>query len=198
MLTTRKLLTTLWVNSPSFSGMIVPLFDTMLVQQGEGSDKPESPLRDISQGEACPTDSGFITDQDRETIAKSSTLPYDSAPRVSSPAADEGSMQQTINELTALCTSLQRQYSELVVKFKAQEIKITRLKARVKLLEDKQRVAAEGSRDDAPIKGRNLDKGEAAAERASNDTEEMATVLTSMDAATVLARGAAEVPTGSG
>nr|GFC90245.1 hypothetical protein [Tanacetum cinerariifolium] len=143
---TRKLLTTLRVNSPSFSGMIVPLFDTMLVQQGEGSD------------------------QDRATIAKSSTLPYDSAPRVSSPAADEGT----------------------------QEIKITRLKARVKLLEDKQGVAAEGSRDDAPIKGRNLDEGEATAERASDDTEEMATVLTSMDAATVLARGAAEVPTGSG
>nr|GFD31517.1 hypothetical protein [Tanacetum cinerariifolium] len=29
-------------------------------------------------------------DQDRANIAKSSTLPYDSAPRVTSPAADEG------------------------------------------------------------------------------------------------------------
>nr|GEY88902.1 putative ribonuclease H-like domain-containing protein [Tanacetum cinerariifolium] len=162
------------------------------------ADEPESPLRDISQGEAFPTDSGFIADQDRATIAKSSTLPHDSGPRVTSPAADEGSMQQTINELTALCTSLQRQYSELAVKFEAQEIEITSLKARVKLLEDRQGVAAEGSGDDAPIKGRNLDEGEAAAERASDDTEEMATVLTSMDAATVLARGAAEVPTGSG
>nr|GEZ73261.1 hypothetical protein [Tanacetum cinerariifolium] len=46
--------------------------------------------------------------------------------------------------------------------------------------------------------GRNLDEGEAAAERASDDTEEMATILTSMDAATVLASRAAEVPTGSG
>nr|GEY45901.1 hypothetical protein [Tanacetum cinerariifolium] len=150
------------------------------------------------QGEACPIDSGFIADQDRATIAKSSTLPYDSAPRVTSPAADKGSMQQTINELTALCTSLQRQYSELAVKFKAQEIEITRLKARVKLLEDREGRAAEGSRDDAPIKGRNLDEGEATAERASDDTEKMATVLTSMDAATVLASGDVEVPTGSG
>nr|GEX45058.1 hypothetical protein [Tanacetum cinerariifolium] len=161
---TRKLFTTLLVNSPSFSGRIVPLFDTMLVQHGEGSgtptephhtpspeaqppshttysssslppvtttiptvilsettpirqytrrariaqssplltiaDEPASPLRDVSQGEACPTDSGFIEDQDRATIAKSSTLPHDSAPRVTSPAADEGSLQQTINELT--------------------------------------------------------------------------------------------------
>nr|GEX86512.1 hypothetical protein [Tanacetum cinerariifolium] len=260
---TRKLFTTLRVNSPSFSGRIVPLFDTMLVQQGEGSgiptephhtpffeaqppshtthssltlppvtttfiptvtpsdstpirqytrrariaqsstlppvaDEPASPLRDVSQGEAFPTDSGFIADQDRETISKSSTLAHDSASRVTSSAADEGSMQQTINELMALCTSLQRQYSDLDVKFEAQEIEITRLKARVKLLEDREGVAIEGSGDDAPIKGRNLDKWEAATERASNDTKEMATVLTSMDAATVLASGAAEVPTGSG
>nr|GFC69394.1 hypothetical protein [Tanacetum cinerariifolium] len=162
------------------------------------ADKPASPLRDVSQGEACPTDSGFIADQDRATIAKSSTLPYDSAPRVTSPPADEGSMQQIIDELTALCTSLQRQYSELAVKFEAQEIEITRLKARVKLLEDRERGVAEGSRDDALIKGRNLDKGEAAADRASDDTEEMATVLTSVDAATILASGAVEVPTRSG
>nr|GEY50305.1 ribonuclease H-like domain-containing protein [Tanacetum cinerariifolium] len=144
----------------------------------------------ISQSSALPTD--------RETIAKSSTLPHDLAPRVTSPAADEGSMQQTINELTTLCTSLQRQYSELAVKFEAQEIKTTRLKARVKLLEDRTRGAAEGSKDDAPIKGRNLDEGETTAERVSDDTEEMATVLTSIDATTVLASGTAEVPTGSG
>nr|GFA88733.1 hypothetical protein [Tanacetum cinerariifolium] len=207
---TKKLFTTLRVNSPSFSGRIVPLFNTMLVQQGDGSgtptephhtpspkaqppshtthslstlppvtttsiptitpsettpirqytrrariaqssalptvaDEPESPLRDISQGEACPTDSGFIADQDRATIA-----------------------------------NLQRQYSKLAVKFEAQEIEITRLKTRVKLLEDRDGRAAAGSRDDAPIKGRNLDEREAAAVRA------------------ILASKAAEVPTGSG
>nr|GFD31263.1 hypothetical protein [Tanacetum cinerariifolium] len=48
-------------------------------------------------------------------------LPRDSAPRVTSPAAEEGSMQQTINELKAFCTSLQRQHSELLAKFQAQE-----------------------------------------------------------------------------
>nr|GEX41732.1 hypothetical protein [Tanacetum cinerariifolium] len=46
--------------------------------------------------------------------------------------------------------------------------------------------------------GMNLDEGEAAAERVRDDTEEMATVLTSMDAIIVLASGVAEVPTGSG
>nr|GFC17675.1 hypothetical protein [Tanacetum cinerariifolium] len=77
---------------------------------------------------------------ERATIAKSSSLPHDSPPRVTSPAAIEGNMQQTINKLTALCTSLQRRFSELAVKFEAQEIEITRLKARVKHLEDRKGV----------------------------------------------------------
>nr|GFA75331.1 hypothetical protein [Tanacetum cinerariifolium] len=117
------------------------------------------------------------------------------APRVTSPAADEGSMQHSISELTALCTSLQRQYSELQAKFQAQEEEIVKLKERVKVLEDKEDVAATQSEDDAPIKGRSINKGEAAAERISNDSKEIARVLTSMDAATVLA-GGIDVPTG--
>nr|GEX04499.1 hypothetical protein [Tanacetum cinerariifolium] len=161
------------------------------------ADEPASPLRDVSQGEACPTDSGFDTDQERANIAKSSTLPHDLAPRVTSPAADEGSMQLKLDELTNLCSSLQRQHSEMVFKFKSQELEIHRLKARVKLLEDREGLAAKRSKDDAPIKGRNLDEGEAAAERVSNYTEEMATVLTFMDATTVLASGVAKVPTSS-
>nr|GEU29059.1 hypothetical protein [Tanacetum cinerariifolium] len=153
--------------------------------------------RDDSQGEACPTDSGFIADQDKATIAKSSTFPRDSAPRVTSPAAEEGSMQQTINELTAFCTSLQRQHSELISKFQAQEVEINRLKDIVKILEDKEGVIGDKSGDDAPIKGRSNNEGEAAAERISNDSKEIARVLTSIDAATVLA-GETNVPTGSG
>nr|GEY77246.1 synaptobrevin, longin-like domain protein [Tanacetum cinerariifolium] len=79
---------------------------------------------------------------DRATIAKSSTLPHDSAPKVTFPVADEG--------------------------------------------------------NDAPIKGRSMDEGEAATERISDDTEDMATVLTFIDAATVLAGGIDDVPSGSG
>nr|GFB94576.1 hypothetical protein [Tanacetum cinerariifolium] len=52
------------------------------------ANEPASHVRDISEGEACPTESGVIAYQDRATIAKSSTLPHDSAPRVTSPAAD--------------------------------------------------------------------------------------------------------------
>nr|GFC72870.1 hypothetical protein [Tanacetum cinerariifolium] len=160
------------------------------------ADEPASPLRDVSKGEACPTDSSFIADQDRATIAKSSTLPYDSAQRVTSPAADEGSMQQHISELMALFTSLQRQYSELMSKFQAQEEEISILKERVQVLEDREGVASKLSGEDAPIKGRSNNEGEAAAERISNDSEEIARVLTSMDAATVLA-GEIDIPTSS-
>nr|GEZ62062.1 hypothetical protein [Tanacetum cinerariifolium] len=48
-----------------------------------------------------------------------------------------------------------------------------------------------------PIKGRSNNEGEAPAERISNDSEEIARVLTFMDAATVLV-GETNVPTGSG
>nr|GEZ74371.1 ribonuclease H-like domain, reverse transcriptase, RNA-dependent DNA polymerase [Tanacetum cinerariifolium] len=179
------------------------------------ADEPASPMRDVSEGEACLTDSGFIADQDRATIDKSYTFPHDTAPRVTSPAAVEGSMQQTINELTTLCTSLQRQHSELLFQFQAQKVEINKLNARVKILEDNQGVIGARSADDAPIKGRRIDEekgitgrvsndteeirmdeGEVAVERTSEDTKEMATVLTSMDAATVIARGI-DVPTGS-
>nr|GFB24551.1 hypothetical protein [Tanacetum cinerariifolium] len=51
--------------------------------------------------------------------------------------------------------------------------------------------------DDALINGRSINEREAAAERISNDSEEIARVLTFMDAATVLA-GRINVPTGSG
>nr|GEY73354.1 hypothetical protein [Tanacetum cinerariifolium] len=124
------------------------------------ADEPASPQRDVSQGEACPTDSGFIADQDRATIAKSSTLPHDSAPRVTSTAVVEGRKGQAVRR--------------------------------------KRRTCCKSSGDDAPIKGRSMDEGEAATERISDDSEEMATVLTSMDAATVLASGVIDVPTGSG
>nr|GEX45922.1 putative reverse transcriptase, RNA-dependent DNA polymerase [Tanacetum cinerariifolium] len=175
---------------------------------------------DVNQGEACPTDSDFIADQDRATIDKSSTLPHDSAPRVTSPAVVEGSMQQTILELTALCiptephptpspeaqtpshtthpsslippinttsiptgsmqqtileltalcTSMQRQLSELTDKLQAQEVEINRLKERVKQLEEREGVAATNSGDDAPIKKRSMDGGEAATERSDCKT----------------------------
>nr|GFB82432.1 hypothetical protein [Tanacetum cinerariifolium] len=83
----------------------------------------------------------------------------------------------------------------MAFKIEAHELEITNLKARVKLLEDKEEGGiAEQSGDDASIKGRSLDEGEKAAEKGSNDTEEMVNVLTSLDAATVLTNGGGDDP----
>nr|GEW70202.1 hypothetical protein [Tanacetum cinerariifolium] len=130
------------------------------------ADEPASPIGDVSQGEACLTVSGLEAKQDRANIIKTSTLPSDSTPG-----------QQT----------------ELVSKFEAQKLEITRLKARIKLLEDKDKGVAEPSGEDAPIKRRRLDEGEEAAKRVCDDTEEMATVLTSMDATSILTSGGVHV-----
>nr|GEW36873.1 hypothetical protein [Tanacetum cinerariifolium] len=117
-------------------------------QKGQFSYEPASLIRDDSQGEACPTDSVLAADQDRANIAKTSTLPSDSTPRVTSLATDEGKKDLSLTD----------QFG-----------------------------------DDAPIKGRRLDEGEEAAERVSDDTKEMATVLTSMDAASILTSGGVQV-----
>nr|GEW16841.1 hypothetical protein [Tanacetum cinerariifolium] len=71
---------------------------------------------------------------------------------------------------------------------------IPTLKARVKLLKDRDGGGIAQSREDAPIKGRSLDEGEEAGierstEKGSDDTEEMVNVLTSLDAASVLSSG---------
>nr|GEX90895.1 hypothetical protein [Tanacetum cinerariifolium] len=145
-------------------------------------------LQDDSQGEAFLTVSGLEAGQDRENIIKTYALPHDSTPRVTSLDADEGT----------------------------QDLEISSLKARIKLLEDKDKGTAELSGDYAPIKGRSLETGEEegverSTKRGSNDTEELVNVLTSLDAANILTSGvqavsvppAAEVsnvgvPTGSG
>nr|GFB87815.1 hypothetical protein [Tanacetum cinerariifolium] len=139
-------------------------------------------LRDVSQGEAFPTISGLEAGQDRENIIKTSALPHDSTPRVTSLAADEGSMKQQLNELTDLYTRLQRQQSEMATKFAAQELEIASLKARLKLLEDKDGGGTEPSGEDATIKGRSLETGEEAGvekstDRGSNDTEELLNIV---------------------
>nr|GEU77935.1 hypothetical protein [Tanacetum cinerariifolium] len=253
---TRKLFTTLWVNSLSFSGRIVPFFDSMLIPPGKGSgtptephytpsseapqtshtpyssptlppvttaliptvtpsdtphlrsytrrariaqssalppvvNEPASPLRYVSQGEAYTINSGFVADQDKANIAKTSTLPSDSTPRVTSIAADEDSMQQKLDELMALCTSLQRQHSKMV-------LEITELKARVKFLEDKEGGGVVYSRDDALIKGRRLDEREATAKRCSSDTEEIKLDEREASAKRVtVATATISIPTGS-
>nr|GEY25237.1 hypothetical protein [Tanacetum cinerariifolium] len=134
------------------------------------ADKPASLLRDDSQREAFPTVTSLDAGQDRENIIKTSVLPHESTPRVTSLNADKGT----------------------------QDLEIYSLKARIKLLEDNDRGSAEPSGDDAPIKGRSIEIGEEvrvkrSTELRSNDTEEMVNVLTSMDAANILTSEVAAV-----
>nr|GFD31397.1 hypothetical protein [Tanacetum cinerariifolium] len=79
-------------------------------------------------------------------------------------------------------------------KIRAQDLEISGLKARIKLLEDKDKGSAELSEDDAPIKGRNIKIGEEvevekSTERGINDTKELVNVLTSMNAVNILTSG---------
>nr|GEV68465.1 hypothetical protein [Tanacetum cinerariifolium] len=83
-------------------------------------------------------------------------------------------------------------------KINAQDLEIYSLKARIKLLEDKDKGSAELSGDDAPIKGKSMEIWKEAGvekrtKRGSNDTEEMVNVLTSMDAAKILTSGVTDV-----
>nr|GEY24951.1 hypothetical protein [Tanacetum cinerariifolium] len=205
---TRKLFTTLRVNNPRFFGRIVPLFDTMLVQQGEASGTPTEPHHTPSLEAQSPS----------HTTHSSSTLPPVTTTFIPTVTpSDSTSIRQytrraRIAQSSALppirtgqpllspppCLMIQHQgLLSLLLMRAAQEVEINRLKERVKLLEDREGVDVERFGDDALIKGRSLDEGEAAAERVSNDSEEMATILTSIDAATILVGRITDVPTGS-
>nr|GEX86584.1 hypothetical protein [Tanacetum cinerariifolium] len=157
-------------------------------------DEPASLSRDDRQGEALPTVSSLDAGQDRENIAKTSAFPHESSPRVPSLDANEGSMQQRIHKLIELCTSLQRQQSQMAAKIKDQDLEIFGLKARVKSLEDKERRHAEPTQEDAPITEGIIDireelGAENSTELGSNDTDEMVNVLSSMEAANILSSG---------
>nr|GEW75397.1 hypothetical protein [Tanacetum cinerariifolium] len=93
-----------------------------------------------------------------------------------------------------LYTGLQRQQTQMAAKIKAQDLEIFGLKARVKILEDKDRGSPEPSQEDALIKGGSMEIGEEvgverSTELGSNDTEEMVNVLSSMEAANILTSG---------
>nr|GEU43850.1 ribonuclease H-like domain-containing protein [Tanacetum cinerariifolium] len=158
----------------------------------------QSLLGDDRQGEAFYTVSSLDAGHDRENINKTSALPHESSPRVTSLDADEGSMQQKLQKLMELCTSLQRQQTQMAAKIKDQDLEISGLKARVKFLEDKDKGSAEPTQEDALIKGGIMEIGEDVGANKStkiwsNNTDEMVNVLSSMEAANILTSGVAAV-----
>nr|GEX52935.1 hypothetical protein [Tanacetum cinerariifolium]GEX57608.1 hypothetical protein [Tanacetum cinerariifolium] len=162
------------------------------------ADEPASLLRDDKQGKAFPTVSSLDAGHDRENINKTSALPHESSPRVTFIDADEGSMQQRLQELMELCTSLQRQQTQMAAKIKDQDLEISGLNERVKFLEDKDIGSTDPTQEDAPIKGRIMKLGEEVRadkipKLGSNDTDEMVNVLSSMEATNILTSGVAAV-----
>ncbi|GJY16635.1 retrovirus-related pol polyprotein from transposon TNT 1-94 [Tanacetum coccineum] len=148
--------------------------------RGEGSskalkpaaDKHVSPLRDDSHGEAFPTPSSHEAGEDRENIIKPSVILNESSPRVTSLGGDERSMQQKIDDLTALCTFM-----------KTEQIHMDH-------------------REDTPNRGGIHEQGEAtiiekdtskSTDRESAGTCDLANVLTSIGAANILASGGSRV-----
>nr|GEY17086.1 hypothetical protein [Tanacetum cinerariifolium] len=129
-------------------------------------------------------------EQDRANIIKTSTLPSDSTPRDTSFAGDKGSIQHKLQELMDLCTRLQRQQDEMVLKITAQDLEISTLKAKIKLLEDRDGGGDDPSGEDATIKGRNLEIGEEAVikrstNKGSNNTDKMRSPLPIFTTATM-------------
>nr|GEX26030.1 hypothetical protein [Tanacetum cinerariifolium] len=195
-----------------FSGRTVPLFDSMLVTMGEGSGtltKPhhiptpeaqQSPPTTYSSPSLPPATTKTIltvTPTDipthrqyhrRARIAQSSALPT-ATDEPASPFGD-GSQEEAFPTVSGLEAEQDRKN---IIKTSALPHDSSP-RARIKLLEDKDGGGTEPSREDAIIKGRSLETGEEAGikrstERGSNDTEELVTVLTSLDAASILTSG---------
>nr|GEV19578.1 Ty3/gypsy retrotransposon protein [Tanacetum cinerariifolium] len=168
---------------------IVSLFDTMLGHQGEGSSTPTEPHHTpFPEAETShPTTSSIPLPSIPTALIPPVTQPDPTPIR-------QYTRRARISQSFALPTVADEPASPVR---DAQEEEIVRLKEMVQVLKDREGNTAKQSGDDAPIKGRSINEGEAAAERISNDSDEIARVLTSMDAATVLA-GGIDVPTGSG
>nr|GFC89435.1 hypothetical protein [Tanacetum cinerariifolium] len=99
-----------------------------------------------------------------------------------------------LHELMELCTSLQWQQSHIAAKIKDQDLEISRLKERVKSLEDNERRSTEPTQEDAPITRGIMEIGEElgaekSTELGSNDTEEMVNVLSLREGANILTSG---------
>ncbi|GJX36714.1 hypothetical protein Tco_0248271 [Tanacetum coccineum] len=93
-----------------------------------------------------------------ENIPKTSAMPHESFPRVTSLGGDEGSLKQKLKELMEFCTTLQSQQTQMAEKIQSQDLEIKQLKARIQTLEDAQK-PREGVQEDAPNRG-GIDQGE--------------------------------------
>nr|GEZ89593.1 hypothetical protein [Tanacetum cinerariifolium] len=85
----------------------------MYLRPSPGADETAFPTGDVRYGEAFSTDTSLDAGQDRENIAKTSAMPHEALPKVTSLSGGKGIMQQKLQELMDICTSLQRQHSPM-------------------------------------------------------------------------------------
>nr|GEX79995.1 hypothetical protein [Tanacetum cinerariifolium] len=153
---TRKVFTILRVNSPSFLGRIVPLFSTMLVTMVEGSGTPTEPYHTPTP-EATPSpqhelSSSSLPPAITETIH--TIIPTDNPP------LRQYTRRARIAQSSALPTVADKPAS--LFGDDSQGEACPTLKARIKILEDKDGGDKGPSGEDATIKGRSLKTGEEA------------------------------------
>nr|GEW56758.1 ribonuclease H-like domain-containing protein [Tanacetum cinerariifolium] len=184
------------IHSPSFSGRTVPLFNSMLVPQGEGSGTPTEPHH-TATSEASPSPqhelpSSSLPPAITETIPTiiPLLLPY-----LGNIPEGLGLLRQDMANKIKTST-LPHESTSRVTSLAADE---GILKARLKLLEDKDGGVAKQSGDDAPIKGRSLESREETSiekstEKGSNDTDEMVATVSIPHAGEI---HPISVPTGS-
>nr|GEX23623.1 hypothetical protein [Tanacetum cinerariifolium] len=160
------------------------------VEEGEGSGTPTEPHH-TSSPEA---------QQSPPTVPLSSSLPPATTETIPTvipidiPTLRYYSRRARIAQSSALPTAADEHASPLGDDSQAQDLEITSLKAKIKMLEDKDGGVTKPSGENATIKRRSLETGaeaciEKSTERGSNDTEELENVLTSLDAASILTSG---------
>nr|GFC01364.1 hypothetical protein [Tanacetum cinerariifolium] len=112
------------------------------------ADETVFPIGGARYREAFLTVTSLDAGQDRKNIAKTSAMPHKASPKVTS-CGGEGSMQQKLQELMDICTSLQRQHSLIEERVQSQDIEITQLKTRVNTLEDNEKRREGFAQEDA-------------------------------------------------
>ncbi|GKF02110.1 synaptobrevin, longin-like domain protein [Tanacetum coccineum] len=103
------------------------------------ADETASPTGDGGHGEAFLTTTSLDAGQDRENITKTSAMPHEASPGVTSLGGGEGSMQKKLQELMDMCTNLQQQHLLMEQRIQHQDLEITQLKNKVKNLKDNEK-----------------------------------------------------------
>nr|GEW19806.1 hypothetical protein [Tanacetum cinerariifolium] len=182
--------------SPKGEGSTIPTkpYYTPSPQEQQSShNDPSSPSYPTATIEPIPTETRTETPTLRQYSRRATHITQSKA--LSLVADEPASLLKDDSQGEAFPTVLGL---EMATKIKAQDLEISGLKARIKILEEKDKGSAEPFGDDAPIKGRSMKIGEEVAverstELGSNDTKEMANVLSSIEAANILTSGVVAV-----